>query len=529
MIGYFEVFGGHKDSRQRQGTIDICCDLLNSGGFMTVMALDSRHIPNFFDLSYHLCRGDGRMNDHIYEDYSIQLIWQLADEKEVQDIDLPEELLPLVYRSKSHLISLLRKGVDLQNWVASYTQWPTGLALLFESGYTPTYSCIREACEVNCEESIKLLINTQRCYIGPIELQIACSHHNGTIMELIVNALVGRRKRLQTLAETHLPDEVNSELGSSPSTLMSLQAYRAYQLLKASSVHVDNVEETTRWSVYDYIGVNLKSADLLWNSGFQDVDELYGNEKTCLMGLWWNSPPCSLNAFLEKANWLINKGANINRKSRDLTAVHFLGHDVGKLLHSINDSEDVSLQVRDLSQDSIGLMLRIFSDDTRDDCCCPCSSAGCIGLTAFLRGLFPTRSGRDLEELVHRLAMVIECLAVSLEPENQERLIKLIAPCVLRFITYQSLNISHTCTHEYYRGIDAEEIEEIHDEERFLILELDDLLAEFLAKFKSPGLSFPDYLIRSWWVRMNKIRLSCGPPSEKEINQVLETGVVLHG
>ncbi|RMJ27655.1 hypothetical protein PHISP_01507 [Aspergillus sp. HF37] len=416
-------------------------------------------------------------------------------------------------------------GTDLQQWIGSYTQWPTGLALLFESGQTPTYNCVTDACEANSEESIKILVNTGKYYIGPTELQTACNHPNRAIMELVVNALVDHRKRLQSLAETHLPEDVNAELGIKPGTLMSLQAYRACQLLKASSVDIDDVEERNRWSVYDYIGVNLKAADLLWDAGFRDVDE---GKKACLMTMWWNSPPCSLDVFLEKASWLINKGADIHRRHETSPAVQYLGHDIGKLLHSIDDSGDVSLQLHALSQTSLGLMHRILSDDTRDGCCCPCSSAGCSGLTAFLRGLFPTRSDRDFGELVHRLAMVMGSLASSPDVKGQQRLFNQIAPGVLRFITCRNLNISHTCTHEYYKGIDAGEIEEIQDEERSLILELNSLLAEFLAKSKGSGLSFPDFLTRIWWVRMNDIQSSREPPCEEDIRQVHEAGVILH-
>lgn len=432
-----------------------------------------------------------------------------------------------MYRSKTDLISLLERGTDLKLWVASYTQWPTGLAFLFNSGYTPTYNCVTDACEANCEESIKILIGTQKYYIGPTELQTACNHESEAIMELVVTALVDRRKQLQRLAETHLPEEVKSELGISPGTLLSIHAYKAFQLLKSNSVDIGNLEEQTKWSVYDYIGDNLKSADLLWNSGFHDVDELNCN-KTCLMRLWWNSPPCSLEMFLQKANWLIEKGANLNFRNKACPALQFLGHDVGKVLHSIDDLEEVSLQMHDLSQKSTELMLRIFFDDNRDNCNCPCSRGGCSGLTALLRGLFPTRFERDLEQLVHRLAIVITCLAGSLKLECQENLTNLITPCVIRFITFYSLTISHTCTHEHWRGIDEEEIEEIQDEEAPLIGELEDLSAEFHAELKDIPRSFTDYLTGNWLLRMNEIHSSRGEPSEEEIRQLLEAGVSLY-
>jgi hypothetical protein len=83
------------------------------------------------------------------------------------------------------------------------------------------------------------------------------------IMELIVAALADRRRQLQTLVETYLLEEVHLELGISPRTLISRKAYKAYQLLKVSSIDVNGIIEEISWSVYDYIGLNLKLADLL--------------------------------------------------------------------------------------------------------------------------------------------------------------------------------------------------------------------------------------------------------------------------
>ncbi|KAF5854992.1 hypothetical protein ETB97_010350, partial [Aspergillus alliaceus] len=362
--------------RQQQVTADICSDLLNSGGYMTHQALDWRHHPNVFNVGYHWNRCDGRQNDHLWEDYSIRLILKLADEKDLQDIDLPEELLPLIYKSRSYLVLLLRKGINLQFLVDSYPQWPSGLALLFQSGYRPTEVSLIQACEANCEESLQLLLNTSGCCLGHLVLETA--------------------------------------------------------------------------------GVNLKLADLLGDAGFRDLDEEDKYNKSSLMELWYSSPPCSLNTFLEKVDWFITKGADLGRQKSgsSTTALHFLG----------NDSKE--------------LMRKIPVDNTYDNCCCSCSLVGCSGLTRFLHGLFRTWPDEDVEELLQRLAIVLNSLAPSLEPEAQERL----GPCVLRFLAFQKLEITHTCSHRTFedKEVDAEEINEIHDEERELIIDLKQLLVKFL-------------------------------------------------
>lgn len=78
-----------------------------------------------------------------------------------------------------------------------------------------------------------------------------------------------------------------------------------------------------------------------------------------------NSPPCSLDVFLEKTSWLINKGADLYRKHETRSAIQLLAHDVGTLLHFIDDRGDFSQQLRTLSETSLGLMSTILSDDAR--------------------------------------------------------------------------------------------------------------------------------------------------------------------
>lgn len=46
---------------------------------MTHMALDWRHDPNTYHGSYY-----GFGHDHLVEDYSIRLVWQLVDKEKIE-------------------------------------------------------------------------------------------------------------------------------------------------------------------------------------------------------------------------------------------------------------------------------------------------------------------------------------------------------------------------------------------------------------------------------------------------------------
>ncbi|KAE8418025.1 hypothetical protein BDV36DRAFT_308977 [Aspergillus pseudocaelatus] len=507
-----------------QPTLDICSDLLNSGGHMTHQALDLRHHPDTFN-SYYYMPGNDRWIDMIWEDYSIQLVWTLRDKRDLQDIDVPEELLPLINRSRNQLMSALEKGIDLQNWIGSYTQWLSGLALLLQYGYASTEDCLIRACEVGCEESVELLLNTSGYWIGPRVLETAGKHNNPAIMKLVVQVLAGRRKRLQLLAERYLPDRMVSQLGIKSGYLLNIHAYKVYKLLGEMSINVKNLVELYEWSVYDCIGINMKLADLLWNTGFRHLDESKYN-MTCLMKLRSSSPPCSLNIFLGKANWFIAKGADLNRQrsGSSATALHMLGQDIGKMLRSMESVAKVTLEMTKLDKACKDLMCEVLADEIHDECYCPCSLDGCSGITRLLHGLFYGRPERNIEELLQRLAIMLDVLFPLLEPAVQERLI----PCVLRFIACQRSEITHTCVHMTFgeKEIPTDEISEINDEEKDLILELEQLVAQFPSE--RPNSLFPASLM-PWWMHINEVLSSRRAPSKEEFNRIFETGVILYG
>ena len=183
------------------------------------------------------------------------------------------------------LLSLLRKGTDFQTWVGSYVQWPPGLSLLLQHGYTPTETCVVKACEADCEESLKLLISTGGFALGPSVLEVAAKQRNPAILKLVVQALADRKRQLRVLADSYLSDEVDSHHYIESDCLLDRQAYDAYQLLTEKLFGINDLEMQYRWSVYEYIGANLDLADLLWDTGFQNVDTERKDHRTCLMGL----------------------------------------------------------------------------------------------------------------------------------------------------------------------------------------------------------------------------------------------------
>lgn len=442
------------------------------------------------------------------------------------DINLPDELVPLITRSKDQLFALLKEGLNMQPWIGSYTQWPTGLSVLLQAGYNPSRDSFRHACEADCKASVQVLIHNGKFLLGPDELRISSVHHNQEIVQLIIQVLADRRKRLQSLAVDCLPRGVLAQLRIRSDSLLNLKAAEAFKLLRLHSIKVDDIEEEYEWSVYDALGLNLSIADRLWNAGFQDVDEVNKYGVTSLMKLEYSEliryGPIPL---LERAYWLITKGSDPYRKKSSSPALHFLGRAIGHAISALEENKDVRSELSRLDEGCRNLLWSIFCDDTRDSCDCACSTNGCCGLTRVLHGLFRRRHRISTESLV-KISITIEFLASSLEPKLQDSFYDQLAPGILRFLTFRMLDITHTCSHSF-RNIDPEEVNEIHYEEKYLICTLERLLDEFAAEYEKSTETLPEFLTGSWWTRINETVSAHEPPTQQELNQILETGVVL--
>ncbi|KAF4231174.1 hypothetical protein CNMCM8980_005100 [Aspergillus fumigatiaffinis] len=375
-----------------------------------------------------------------------------------------------------------------------------------------------------------MLIRSTRCYLGRDELQVAARHHRPEIRDLVVQEFLDRRKRLKVVAETFLSDELRHALSITPDTLLAFDAFITYRSLNESLATVNEFHDDYKypWSVYDSTGDNLELSDRLWDAGFRDVDEVHETGETCLTRIGWTALARRFVGLLRKANWLVSKGADINHKISGSSALHILGHTVGRAIHLAKGTEEFASQLSQMSEDCKRLLRRIIGDHIRDNCCCPYSLSGCSGFTRLLGGLFPTRSEEGMDELVKRLAAMLEILFDPEEFHTRVYITREVVSCVLRFITSRSLGISHTCSHERYRAYEPDEIAEIQDEEKDLILLSQQLVEKFLAKYNEQFLALPDFLTGFWWTHMNEVLSTCEPASAEEIGRILETGVILH-
>ncbi|KAJ5750953.1 hypothetical protein N7533_007981 [Penicillium manginii] len=403
--------------------------------------------------------------------------------------------------------------------------------MILQSGHAVPEGALKAACEANCEESVNILVNDYKCFIGYGVLKLASLHPNQTISNVIVHGLIHRRRQLQALAEEHLPKSVRDQLRIESSSLLNIHAYEAYKLIQTTSMCLEGLLEHYRWSVFDCIGVNFDLAERLWSAGFRDVDEIDRDNQTCLTKAWRTTPPCDLEVFLQKINWLIGKGADLHHQNLSGSALHEIGNNVGSILYWMKeDNLKHSLwKIYSLSEPSKALLRTILSCNTRDDCKCACSLNGCSPMTTLLSGLLPTRTDHDTAaKLIHLFAelLIVVLFPSKLEPELDEALKNHLSIGIIRFITFKSLDITHTCLYEY-RKFEPEEIKEIQDEEKLLIFDLERLLARFLEELKMRQVQLPSYITGLWRTNMASFLSTSRPHSAKEITHILELGVIL--
>lgn len=194
---------------------------------------------------------------------------------------------------------------------------------------------------------------------------------------------------------------------------------------------------------------------------------------------------------------------------------------------SWNDHEiDFHLEIKCLSDSSKALLSMILFDNMRDACQCACSSKGCSPLTAFLRGLFSQWTCGDKNDPMQILADLLNILFDDFDDVSLECYKNHLSSGILQFITFRSLELTHTCLHKD-RRIEPKEIMEIQDEEKLLILDLMSLLNKFSEEFERHNLQLPSFITGPWQARIKSFLSSSGTPSTQEIGKIRETGVII--
>ncbi|KAE8450795.1 hypothetical protein EG329_005708 [Mollisiaceae sp. DMI_Dod_QoI] len=278
-------------------------------------------------------------------------------------------------------------------------------------------------------------------------------------------------------------------------------------------------------SVYHHIDCGA-TADMLLALGFKDFDSMDTYGRTPLSQA--NSPGYAL--------WLIDHGAtvtsplgNVGSKLNQI-AIHGVACRLGRYLFYHGKKDQTW---RKLAGGSRKRLLDLTcSMDVPDNCRCACSSQGCTPFTALLKpglraGYYDSRTKMvELQEIVKYLPVDVFGL-----PE--------IPLATLRLLTFEALGIRHTCCQgprklraDLLRSndcYDEEELQELREEDSFLVKSLEELMEEFEMKYNASGENLPLFVERYWKHRMEEViaEMDEYELSDEEKRKLEELGVDL--
>jgi hypothetical protein len=300
-------------------------------------------------------------------------------------------------------------------------------------------------------------------------------------------------------------------------------------------------------TVYHTSGLDASMADMLFEAGFRDTE---GTDRDGLTPLLFHTMylPQSLAELVSLIKWFISKGGDIYKEDpiRRGTALHRLAHILGRKTFEVLEAHEAHNKppkrrqnvYLTLGEERRQTIIDFLTDPFEDSCMCACSKRGCRAISSTTKGLWgiwqpwsqsdcePTR-GISLRT-PDGLFLMDTYTADFLEPER--RRCPWLPHYILRVMTFDTLGLTHTCHQPLsLRSRRSEEdISEIQSEERFMIQQLESLMAEFDAKLSEVGGTLTSFLKGYWKPRMEEVLNTKDEGlDEEERRKMREIGVVL--
>lgn len=436
----------------------------------------------------------------------------------------------------------------------------SGTALLDQpdfSGYTPLeYAAL--SCKESCEGSMIVILESD-CMVPnqfPGIFSKLCQACRGELLKHIQN----RRERLKIFALERLPGAEASALGLDQTAVLDSKANLVTQTLGRrgfevpSPLRIDVCLEN-RVGRFDTLNAQFglynpasmfhqnplnspfgSNLEVIFQLGFRDFEEFSSLELSPLFS-WVGRPVYVLGSELStwEANridaciWLVNHGANLwdpISSYNSATTAHYL-------YASIDLSENMTFMWDSARLKAQFLARTLSTHDVRDNCDCRCSPGGCSPFLWFLRNninrLTPFPGTVDhRKDNIYRFPLLLCRWKPFLSVEQLRS--------AIRYLTFESLAIRHTCSHDppQFEKRTADEIEELMSEDVSLLELLEELVQDFDSKLQSVITEEDPLGLRFWethWSgRMREIleKLDGYRMNESELLSAQQLGVTWH-
>ena len=432
--------------------------------------------------------------------------------------------------------------------------WPRGIQLLLDAGannlvhqidicdrfpisYSTTFPCV---------DAVQLFLDAGSAFSSPgwngeSEEVLGILGLN-SIPCFLLRSLQERRRKLFELAKLTLPAEVWADLDVPTDRLLDGRAAEIQRVLIDAGIEIPKSISVSQrpGSVYHSYIVSAKQADQLWDAGFRDIDSSNERGHTPIMvnrdGPWF-----------EYDQWLLDHGADLHgevsyvyydefregHRVTGLTKLHYIAHNLGwsgKLL--VTPKVDSAPRV--VNEPLIKFEGLLIQTGCLDDCHCACSSGGCAPFTNLLKAMNKRRGLYEVtpKESSRSRRLLLQQLESPGHPASSAPMLSNIVEKVIRFETFEALQLIHTCCEfDYYsplrRRYTLEEVHEIHDEWEELLSKHEDLVSEFCHKIQEFGGTLTFFLEGYWQTRMDAVLKEEKPYSEEEKRKLREIGVIL--
>jgi hypothetical protein len=384
--------------------------------------------------------------------------------------------------------------------------WPLGTKLLLDAGAQDIVNVMDDfgwptfvyACHFSCLQCLELLLEADCSLFPPSPCEESSSNLECFSQALrkgswdtgrrLIQSLSERRESLKALALDNLLFEEIQKLNLCDGKILDERSHYVYAALKASRISIPEALAVpfAQTSVYHPWHLSPAWAELFYNRGFHDVEIFNEEGLTPLM--------LSSYSFYDDhdadypfglGSWLLSRGANLyatpkvpQKGTTNPHSTAALATRVGQAFgHGAfsNCCSEVDPKVR-------GLPKLLCSISRFDNCICGCSSRGCFPATMMFKKFYrrrPTGFG------YFKYLSPIRWVTHHLPPTNESWC--WLSTEAIRFLTFDALDIRHTCCTWHWNGCihvrDEEEAEEIREEGWFRLQLLEELVTEFVTKY----------------------------------------------
>ncbi|CAH0004006.1 unnamed protein product [Clonostachys byssicola] len=233
--------------------------------------------------------------------------------------------------------------------------------------------------------------------------------------------------------------------------------------------------------------------EYLWQIGFRDINgvSMSGAGQDCI------------DISFASVSWYIRHGVDLNvlENEPQVDELSETGTLLASHITSWKLAVDFCNSCNSLSPEVVEVLLEICGWTALDCCRCQCSPLGCSAFKVFFHHVFSFICKHGKKTSTKGWPF----------PSSLNEIFKAQRLQIVRFMTFQELDIPHTCCTRVNRRIsdvDLDEAREINEEYRLSIDQLNSLVAEFEDVMEEEGFSIGDFINNHWAQKMEEVKRS---------------------